>query len=93
MSKGELDNAVRRALNLFDAWNNVTGVVEPHTGYYYEIQAVITDAVHCGAQAGTSNYKMLDSEEECPEIRSKRKLNEHRESRRSDTFRWGKRPA
>jgi hypothetical protein len=41
MKKGELDNAKRRALNIFDAWNNVTGFVNEHTSYYYELQGVI----------------------------------------------------
>ena len=51
MTKGELEYAIRRALNIFDEWNDVTGFVAKHTGYYYEIQGVIEDAVHCGAQA------------------------------------------
>ena len=63
MNQGQLDNAVRRALNLFDAWNDCTGVVKKESTYYWEIQAVITDAVHCGAQAGTGTHKKLDSEE------------------------------
>jgi hypothetical protein len=63
MKRGELDNAVRRALNIFDKWNDVTGYVTPHQGYYYEIQSLIVDAVHCGAQAATGDYKKLDSEE------------------------------
>lgn len=64
IQKGELENAVRRALNLFDKWNDATGIFAPHTGYYYEIQSVITDAVHCGAQAETGDFKRLDSEDE-----------------------------
>lgn len=51
MTKGELEYAIRRALNIFDEWNDVTGFVGKHTGYYYEIQGVIEDAVQCGAQA------------------------------------------
>jgi hypothetical protein len=57
---GRIDNAVRRALNVFDRWNNVTGFVEEHCGYYYELQGVIEDAVHCGVQA------MLDVKEPLP---------------------------
>ena len=45
MTKGEVDYAIRQALNNFDKWNNVTGVVEKGTGYYYEIQGVIEDTV------------------------------------------------
>lgn len=64
MTKGELDSAIRRALNLFDRWNNVVGLpaLAPHTSYYYEIQSCIEDAVHCGAQAATRDFKALDSE-------------------------------
>jgi len=63
MKQGELDNAVRRALNIFDGWNDVTGFVQKHTGYYYELQAIVTDAVHCGAQAATGDYRKLDAEQ------------------------------
>jgi hypothetical protein len=63
MKKGELDNAIRRALNLFDKWNEVTGFAKPHCGYYYELQAVITDAVICGAQAACGVYEKLEAEE------------------------------
>ena len=64
MNKGELDNAIRRALNIFDDWNNVTGFVQYQTGYYYELQSIIKDAVHCGAQGATKDFKKLDSEKE-----------------------------
>ncbi len=63
MTRGEFDSAVRRALNIFDAWNQVTGFVPPGTRYYSEMQACITDAVHCGAQAATKDFKRLDGEE------------------------------
>jgi Tat protein secretion system quality control protein TatD with DNase activity len=62
MSKGELDDAIRRALNILDTWNDVAGVVHKHTGSYYELQSVIEDAVHCGAQAATGDYKKLEAE-------------------------------
>lgn len=63
MKKGEVDNAVRRALNIFDSWVDVTGFVTKHTGYYYELQGVVEDAVHCGIQQALCIYKELDSEE------------------------------
>lgn len=63
VTKGEIDSAVRRALNLFDAWNQCTGFVTPATGYYSEIQGLIEDAVHCGAQAATGAFKRLENEE------------------------------
>jgi hypothetical protein len=62
MTSGEMENAVRRALNLLDEWLEVTGVVEIHSSYYHELQGVVEDAVHCGAQAATGDYRRLDGE-------------------------------
>jgi hypothetical protein len=64
ITKGELESAKRRALNLFDKWNDVTGFVPKHTGYYYELQSVIEDAVHCGAQAAVGVHELLESEKD-----------------------------
>ena len=50
MKTGEVEKAERLALNEFDKWNDVTGFVQEHAGYYYELQAVIKDAVHIGIQ-------------------------------------------
>lgn len=62
MTRGELQNAKRRALNIFDDWVAVTGVVGMNTGYYYEIQSLIEDAVECGAQAACGVWEPLTSE-------------------------------
>lgn len=62
MTKGELELAIRRALNLFDNWNDITGCVPRGTSYYYEIQGCIEDAVHCGAQGASGVYKQLEGE-------------------------------
>jgi hypothetical protein len=61
---GKMQDAIRRALNIFDKWNDITGCFQKDTGYYYEMQGVIEDAVHCGAQAACDVYKKLESEEE-----------------------------
>ena len=63
-TKGEIDYAVRRAFNKLDEWNAVSGIFEKHTGYYYEIQGVIEDAVHCGFQRALDYEKPLPSEED-----------------------------
>lgn len=63
MKSGELKSAKRRALNLFDAWNQITGFVPPGTSYYYEIHGCIEDAVECGAQAATGDFRRLEGEE------------------------------
>lgn len=62
MTKGELDNAERRALQLFDEWNAVTGFPPRGSSYYYELQEVIRQGVHCGAQAATGDYRRLNGE-------------------------------
>ena len=50
MTKGEVQEAERLALNELDKWNDITGFVQKHTGYYYELQGIIEDAVHVGIQ-------------------------------------------
>ena len=66
MQLGEVESAERRALNLFDEWNDITGFVTEHTGYYYELQSIIKDAVHCGIQQALGDFKPLTGEEgEC----------------------------
>lgn len=62
MTKGELDSAIRRAHNIFDHWVEVTGFVDKHTGYYYELLSIIEDAVHCGAQGALKINEKLESE-------------------------------
>lgn len=54
MKKGQVEKAERIALNQFEKWNDVTGFVEEHTGYYYELQALIKEAVHIGIQMSVS---------------------------------------
>jgi len=60
MEKGKVETAERIALNNLDKWNDVAGVVAPHTGYYYELQAVIKDAVHIGIQMAIDGKVKLD---------------------------------
>lgn len=62
VTMGELETAQRRALNILDAWLAITGAVEPGTSWYYELQRVVEDAVHCGAQAATGDYRKLENE-------------------------------
>jgi hypothetical protein len=62
MTKGELKDAQRRALNILDKWIDVTGVIPRGTGYYYELQGLIEDAVHCGAQGALHVHEILESE-------------------------------
>lgn len=62
MSKGEMNDAQRRALNILDKWIDVTGIIPKATSYYYELQGIIEDAVHCGAQAALNTHEPLESE-------------------------------
>jgi len=50
MTKGELNYAIRQALNVFDEWNDVTGAIPKGISWYYEAQACIEDAVRIGAK-------------------------------------------
>jgi len=59
---GEMQFAKRRARNLFDDWNDVTGQIAKFSGYYYEIMDIIDDAAECGVQMGVGVYEKLDSE-------------------------------
>jgi len=62
MTKGEVDNAIRRALNIFDEWNDVTGCFVKHASYYYEMQGIVEDAVHIGIQGALKIYEKLEGE-------------------------------
>lgn len=62
ISKGQLANAKRRALNLLDEWLDVTGAVPKESSWYWELQGVIEDAAECGAQAATGVYEKLEAE-------------------------------
>lgn len=49
MQKGQNNYAKRKALELFDSWNDVTGVITKFGCHYYEICSVIEDAVEIGS--------------------------------------------
>jgi hypothetical protein len=55
MNRGEVNFAERKAMELFDEWNNTTGIFIPGTSYYAEIEGCIIDAVHCGIQMALNN--------------------------------------
>ena len=62
MTIGDLENAKRRALNILDKWLDVTGVIDKRSPYYWELQGVVEDAVHYGAQDAAGCYEPLESE-------------------------------
>lgn len=62
MKKGEVDKAERIALNIFDTWNDCTRVIPEASGYYYEAQACIIDAVHIGIQMAVWGHVYFDKD-------------------------------
>lgn len=63
MQKGQHEYATRKAHELFDAWNDVTGVFPKFTGYYYEILAVVEDAVRVGSMVALGvDFEIKDGE-------------------------------
>lgn len=62
MKAGEVKDAERKALNVLEKWNETTGVFDVGSGYWYEIQAVIEDAVHIGIQMATMGRVEYDTE-------------------------------
>lgn len=62
MTKGKVEKAERLALNEFDKWNDVTRFVQEHTSYYYELQAIIQDAVHIGVQMAINSKVQYDED-------------------------------
>ncbi len=62
MTKGSIADAERRALNELDKWNDVTGAIQQGSGWYYELQSVIEDAVHIGIQMALSNQVKYDKD-------------------------------
>lgn len=59
MNKGQVDDAERKALNVLEEWNEVTGALDVNGSWYRECQSVIEDAVHIGIQMalyGMVNY-------------------------------------
>lgn len=63
MQKGQIERAERRALVILDEWIRTTGVFHEQGSYRYEIEGIIKDAVHIGAQEACGVYVKLDSEE------------------------------
>lgn len=62
MTKGQVEKAERIALNQFDKWNDVTGLVGENTSYQYELQALIKEAVHIGIQMSINGKVEFDEE-------------------------------
>lgn len=61
-TKGQHEDATRRAHNLLEEWAKCTGVVTVGSGYWYELKGIVEDAVHCGAQSALGIHEPLDSE-------------------------------
>lgn len=62
MTKGQVEKAERIALNQFDKWNDVTGLVGDHTSYYFELQSLMEEAVHIGIQMSIDGLVKFDQD-------------------------------
>ncbi len=63
MQIGQSNYAKRRALEIFDKWNDVSGFCEKFSSYYYEICAVIEDAVEIGSMVALNvPFKIVGGE-------------------------------
>jgi hypothetical protein len=64
MQIGELNYAIRKALEKLDEWNDVVGLIPRNNPYYYELCAVIEDAVKIGSKVAVfgmdADLKNLD---------------------------------
>lgn len=50
MTAGQVADAERKALNVLEEWNEVTGALDAKGSWYRECQSVVEDAVHIGIQ-------------------------------------------
>jgi hypothetical protein len=57
LTKGEVNFAIRQALNNFDEWIDCTGALPKGTSWYYEAQGCIEDAVKIGAKIACEGMK------------------------------------
>jgi hypothetical protein len=45
---------------MLDEWNEVAGIVSVNTGYYYELQSIVEQAVRIGAQIALTGVITTD---------------------------------
>jgi len=64
MTQGQIDDAERKALNVLDEWNDVTGALDVNGGWYRECQSVIEDAVHIGIQMALYGQVYYDEDKQ-----------------------------
>lgn len=50
MNKGQVADAERKALNILEEWNEITGALDVNSSWYRECQSVVQDALHIGIQ-------------------------------------------
>ena len=62
MTKGRIEKAERLANNQFDKWNDVTGLVSDSSSYYYELLALMREAVHIGIQTALNGKVEFDKD-------------------------------
>ena len=60
MTKAQVDYAERKAMEVFDEWNEITGWLNVSDSYYSEVEAIIVDAVHIGIQMAMFGKVVVD---------------------------------
>ena len=60
MNEEQVAYAVRRALSVFDQWNDVADLVNPGESFYGDLVHVIEDAVHIGIQMASMKDVAID---------------------------------
>jgi len=63
MQTGQAEYAKRKALEIFDTWLDITGLVPRFTSYYYELCGIVEDAVEIGSMTALDvPYEVRDGE-------------------------------
>ena len=58
----DIQRAIIRALDMFDAWTERTGFLDTNVSYNRQIKLIIRDAVYCGIFAALGIKQILPSE-------------------------------
>lgn len=63
MKVSEMKYAKRKAMQIFDEWLEITGVIDRHSGHYDELSGIIEDAVEIGSMTALGiDFSIVDGE-------------------------------
>lgn len=63
ITNAQVNYAERKALQLFESWNNISGHFEKNSSSYSEIVKCILDSVHCGILIAIGNKIKIEDNE------------------------------